>query len=53
MNISRIYVEVALSDQFLGWIISRSGPGVRITGPDAAVERMREIAARVTEQYAE
>ncbi len=34
-------VEVALSDQFLGWIFS-PGTRVRITGPDEVVRRFAE-----------
>ena len=42
---SETYVDVALSDQFLGWIFSL-GTKVKIVGPDEVVERFaREIRA--------
>lgn len=47
-----ITVSVAVSDQFLGWIIAL-GEGVKITAPDDVVERMRQAAKRLTEQYGE
>ena len=43
-------VDVAVSDQFLGWIIAL-GEGVKIVGPEDVVERMREIGTRITGQY--
>ena len=42
--------EVAVSNQFLGWIFSL-GSAVQITGPESVVQRMREEAQRLTEQY--
>ena len=38
---SETYVDVALSDQFLGWIFSL-GTSVRIVGPEEVVERFAE-----------
>ena len=35
---SQTNVDVAMSDQFLGWIFAL-GSGVRITKPDSVVER--------------
>ncbi|MER2236302.1 MAG: WYL domain-containing protein, partial [Candidatus Limivicinus sp.] len=43
-------VEAAVSRPFIGWIVSL-GDGVRITGPEALVERMREEAQRLSECY--
>lgn len=44
-----VNVDVAVSDNFLGWIIGIGG--VKITGPDSVVERMKDIAARLIETY--
>ena len=42
---SQIAVDIAVSDQFLGWIFAL-GTGVKITGPEDVVERFRnEISA--------
>ena len=46
----RITVDVAVSDQFLGWIIAL-GEGVRIVGPADVVELMRRAGQRLAEQY--
>ena len=46
----QITVNVAVSKQFLGWIIAL-GEGVRILGPDDVVEQMRDEARRLAEQY--
>ncbi|MGX8705220.1 MAG: helix-turn-helix transcriptional regulator [bacterium] len=43
-------VSVALSAQFLGWIMSL-GRDIRITGPEAVVQRMRDEIRRLSEQY--
>lgn len=43
-------VEVQLSDQFLGWIISLGG-AVKVTGPELAVDKMKVLAKKVAEQY--
>ena len=47
-----ITVNVAVSNQFLGWIMAL-GEDVKITGPADVVERMRENAKRLAEQYLE
>ena len=44
-----VNVDVAVSDNFLGWIIGIGG--VKITGPDLIVERMKDITARLIETY--
>ena len=46
----RTNVEVAVSRQFLGWIMAL-GDGIRIIGPEAVVEQMRSEAKRLIEQY--
>jgi len=43
-------VNVVVSPQFIGWVIAL-GKGVRITGPDAVLERMKYEIQRLTEQY--
>ena len=43
-------VEVAISKQFLGWIIAL-GENIRITAPKAVVEQMQEEAKRLYRQY--
>ena len=43
-------VDIAVSPNFLGWVFSL-GDRIRITGPDALVQQMREEAARLSEQY--
>ncbi len=45
-----VTVRVALSGQFYGWLTAL-GPDIRIIAPSAAVEGMREIAARLSAQY--
>lgn len=45
-----INVNVAVSRQFLAWIISL-GDGVRILGPETVVEQMREEAVRLAAVY--
>jgi len=47
-----ITVSVAVSEQFIGWIIAL-GEGVKITGPDDVVAQMRQAAKRLTAQYAD
>ena len=42
-------VEVVPSPHFLGWIVALDG--VKITGPESVVERMREVARTLAEQY--
>lgn len=46
----RVNVNIAVSDQFLGWIFAL-GEGVKILGPENVVERMKEEARRVYERY--
>ena len=46
----RTTVRVAVSRQFLGWIISL-GSGIRITDPDTVIDQMKEEIKRLTEQY--
>lgn len=43
-------VTVAVSIQFLGWIISL-GDGVKIVGPDLVVEQMKEQVYRLNDMY--
>ncbi|MDD3217548.1 MAG: WYL domain-containing protein [Lachnospiraceae bacterium] len=45
-----VNVKVAVSRQFLGWIISL-GSGVKIIGPDIVVEEMQREVRRLVEQY--
>lgn len=47
-----ITVNVAISKQFIGWIIAL-GDGVRITGPADVVELMKAEAKRLASQYLE
>lgn len=44
------HVNVAVSPQFLGWIISL-GSDIRITGPKSVVQMMQEEAKRLLKQY--
>ncbi len=46
----RTTVTVAVSSQFLGWIIAL-GPGIRIVGPDEVVEQMKGEIRRLQSQY--
>ena len=46
----RITVSVAVSPQFLGWIIAL-GDGVKIVGPGEVVEEMQQEARRLAAQY--
>ena len=41
-----VSVEVAVSDQFFGWVIAL-GEGVKIVGPEGTIQRMKEIGKRV------
>lgn len=43
-------VEVSLSEQFLGWIISL-GDSVKVTGPNEVIEEMKAVARRLAGQY--
>ncbi|MBQ9333486.1 MAG: WYL domain-containing protein [Lachnospiraceae bacterium] len=47
---SETSVDVALSDQFLGWIFSL-GSGIRIAGPEEVVARFARELASVSEMY--
>lgn len=47
---SQTSVDVALSDQFLGWIFAL-GPGVKITGPKEVVEKFRTKLSERMAQY--
>lgn len=47
---SETSVDVALSDQFLGWIFSL-GSDIRITGPEDVVQRFARELASVSEMY--
>lgn len=49
-NHFRTNVNVAVSNQFLGWIMAL-GEGIKIVAPDTVVEQMRAEAKRLTEQY--
>ena len=46
----RTTVNVAVSSQFLGWIMAL-GEGIRIVSPPAVVDRMRREAQRLAAQY--
>ena len=46
----RTVVTVAVSDQFLGWVMALGGK-VRIVSPDFVVEKMRTLLERELEQY--
>ena len=48
----RTQVDVAVSNQFFGWIFALGGD-IRITGPEDVVEKMRREAKRLSEQYKE
>ena len=43
-------VNVAVSPQFFGWIMGLGG-GVRITGPEPVVRRMREEVRKLAQEY--
>ena len=45
-----VSADVEVSQQFLGWIFAL-GKGVRITGPETVVARMKDEANRLMEQY--
>jgi predicted DNA-binding transcriptional regulator YafY len=49
-NHFRTVVNVAVSNQFLGWIMA-IGSDVRITAPESVVEKMRDEIKRLSEQY--
>ena len=43
-------VKATISPQFIGWIIAL-GKSIKITGPDAVIDRMKTEIQRLTEQY--
>ena len=45
-----IKVDVAVSDQFLGWIFAL-GDGAKILGPENVVEQMKELVKKAIEKY--
>ena len=45
-----VSVDVAVSDQFLGWVIAL-GDGVTITGPEEIVENMKIVLKRMIKRY--
>lgn len=47
-----VIVQVAVSRQFLGWIIAL-GDDVKVTAPDSLVEQMKEEIRRLTREYIE
>lgn len=51
-NYFTVHVDVHVSKQFLGWVISL-GDGVKILAPDEVVEQMREEVERLRRQYGE
>ncbi len=46
----RVEVRVAVSPQFLGWVMSMGG-GIRIVSPERVVNRMREELKKLSAQY--
>lgn len=49
-NHFRTHVDVAVSNQFLVWIMAL-GDGVRIVGPEPVVEKMKAEVKRLADQY--
>lgn len=47
-----VTVRVSVSRQFLSWVFAL-GEGIKIVGPQAVVEQMREEAERLVRQYQE
>jgi hypothetical protein len=47
-----VLVDVVVSEQFLGWVISL-GEGVKILEPESAVRAMKETVKRLNKQYPE
>lgn len=45
----RVTVDVAVSDQFLGWVIALRQ--VKIVGPEVVVEKMKLLSEHLIEQY--
>ena len=48
----RAVVEVAVSDQFLGWVTGL-GTGIKIVAPESVAETMREHLQRIAALYEE
>ena len=46
----RTTVTVAVSNHFLGWIISLGG-GIKIAGPDSVVKQMQTLLKQISAQY--
>ena len=46
----RFTIQVSVSDQFLGWVIS-FGTQIRILSPDFVVEQMKELLSRTGMLY--
>jgi hypothetical protein len=46
----RTVVNVAVSNQFFGWIMSL-GNGVKIVAPESVVEQMRQVIRLLNETY--
>ena len=47
-----VLVDVVVSEQFLGWVVSLGG-AVRIVEPESAVEAMKDTVKRLNKQYME
>lgn len=47
-----IHVDVEVSNMFIGWVIGL-GEGVKVTGPEAVVERIKAAGERILQQYKE
>ena len=45
----RVTVDVAVSDQFLGWVVALGQ--VKIVGPEVVVEKMREKVEALSKRY--
>lgn len=46
----RVHVTVEVSEQFIAWVFSL-GDGIKVTGPDSVVKRIRETVERLERQY--
>jgi predicted DNA-binding transcriptional regulator YafY len=46
----RTVVNVAISNQFLGWIIAL-GKGIKLIGPESVVQRMKEETRQISRMY--
>ena len=47
-----IHVDVEVSNMFIGWVIGL-GAGVKVTGPEAVVEKIKAAGERILQQYSE